>query len=106
MRHVQKCATPVQKNAQVSPEWNFVKHSADNAQILAANVQKNAEMVILNPFNNVLMLVVLVLRNAKSMIVIIVNIVPKNAENAKQNVEKWLLNYLVIQQAICIYQCR
>ena len=88
VRHVQKSVTLVQTIARGFREWNNAANCAGLVLMPAANVLKNAELVILIQHNNVQMPVVPVQMNAKSMMMNIVSVALKNAENAKQNVER------------------
>ncbi len=94
VRHVQKSVTSVQTNVRDSREWNYAKNCAGLALMLAANVQKNAGMVVVSQHNNVRMPVAPVRRNAKNIRMNIVSVVQRSAGNVKQNVERLLLNFL------------
>ena len=100
VRHVQKSVTLVQTIARGFREWNNAANCAGLVLMPASNVLKNAELVILIQHNNVQMPVVPVQMNAKSMMMNIVNSVRKNAENAKQNVERLQLKAIIQKQAI------
>lgn len=96
VKHVQKCATPVQIIAQDSREWNDVRHNAGNVLMRVANVQRNAGIVVVmlpSQHNNVLMPVVPVQKNAKSMTMNNANVVQKNVEGARLNAERLQLKF-------------
>ena len=100
VRHVQKSVTLVQTIARDIREWNNAANCAGFVLLPAANVLKNVEMVILLQHNNVQMPVGPVQTNVKSMMMNIVNIVLKNAENATKNVGRLQLKAIIQKQAI------
>ncbi len=98
VRHVPKHVKNVQKIVKEIREWKNAKVYAEHVRMPAVNVQKNAEAIVamLNQHNNVRMPVVHVQKNVVSTITNNAGDVLKNAETAKQNVERLRLNSLVI----------